>query len=178
MLLFALAFADEDDRMYIENLYHHFCYLMYAVARKYAHSPADVEDIVADSCLHLFLNQDELKKMNSQQLQRYIMVVVRNVAINFCKREHHKIKPIEANGFDALYSLEEEILLHEQMRRIRQAIALLPEKERKALRMKIHDRRDDAEIATALGISKNSVRKYISRARQRLRQALEKENDE
>lgn len=182
MPLLTLVLTDKEDRIYIEKLYRRFCYRMCRVARKYAQSPADVEDIVSDSCIHLLLKRHTLERLNAFQLQRYVAKVVQNEAINFYKRERRE------NGFYRWYhlnsqpqsvedcSLEKEVLLNEQIRLLRNAIAQLPEKERQALYLKIHDGKEDAEIAEKIGIAEGSVRKYISRARQRLREELGKED--
>ena len=55
---------------------------------------------------------------------------------------------------------------------VHQAIAHLPEHERTALQLKFQQGKKDCEIAQIIGVSESSVRKYIERARQHLKNAI------
>ena len=55
---------------------------------------------------------------------------------------------------------------------VHQAIAHLPEHERAALQLKFQQGKKDCEIAQMIGVSESSVRKYIERARQHLKNAV------
>ena len=60
------------------------------------------------------------------------------------------------------------------------AIRELPERERIAIQLKFDLDRTDAEIAQLMGISADSVRRYIHRGRERIRQKVyqEEKDDE
>ena len=83
-----------------------------------------------------------------------------------------------ADSGDALCDLpgsadvEGQLLLAEELRRVLTAIHALPQKEQDVLWLRIAQGRTNEEIAAATGLSPESIRKYISRARARLRTAV------
>ena len=75
---------------------------------------------------------------------------------------------------------EGKIVLSEELDLVRMAIRELPERECMAIQLKFDLDRTDAEIAQLMGISVDSVRRYIHRGRERIRQKVyqeEKDNE-
>ena len=70
---------------------------------------------------------------------------------------------------------EQKIDLEREIAKVIRAIRQLPDKEQIILRMKFFQKKKDEETARAAGISVNSLRQYISRARKHLKQSLYKE---
>ena len=97
------------------------------------------------------------------------------------------ILAVAASGADAVIcqvpgrdNTEGKIVLSEELDRVRMAIRELPERECMAIQLKFDLDRTDAEIAQLMGISVDSVRRYIHRGRERIRQKVyqEEKDDE
>lgn len=175
-----LAIADEDDRQYMETLYMEFHRLMFSMAWKFSNIRADVEDIVSDSCVSLLRKIDVLRELDHDALRFYVMTTVRNTAIDRRRKQRARELNVQSMDTEKLQQIPEEmnlegkVLLKEELRCVRNAIALLPKNEREVLRMKFQQGIKDREIAELLDLSENSVRIYVFRARQHLKKMLYK----
>ena len=178
MPLVIQAIADADDRQCMEQLYTEYHRLMLSTAWTYIKSKADVEDIVSDSCLSLLKKIDALRDMERNALRYYIVATVRNASIDYCRRQqadNAKFQQKERETLEQIpdqTNIERKILLEEELQMVQQAIAHLPEHERAALQLKFQQGKKDCEIAQIIGVSESSVRKYIERARQHLKNAI------
>lgn len=178
------AIADEDERHFMEKLYTDYHLLMLSTAWKQIKNREDAEDIVSDSCVSLLAKIETLRKMSPGALRHYITLTVRNTAIDFLRRQRLQNTSMQqlddtVEQLPNPISMEEKMLLSEHMHTVLRAIHQLPEHEQDALRLKFQKNKTDSEIAAMLGLSENSVRAYISRARRHLNAALfkEEEND-
>ena len=178
MPLVIQAIADADDRQCMEQLYTEYHRLMLSTAWTYIKSKADVEDIVSDSCLSLLKKIDALRDMERNALRYYIVATVRNASIDYCRRQQANNAKFQQKERETLEqipdqtNIEKKILLGEELRMVHQAIAHLPEHERTSLQLKFQQGKKDCEIAQIIGVSESSVRKYIERARQHLKNAI------
>ncbi len=181
MIMIPLVIASietDPDREWMTSVYFRHFRLMKQIASHYADSSADAEDIVSQSCVSLITHMDRLRTMDDEALRHYIATTVRNNGINYRKKN-----VLDARLFEALpnpdeysdcnaVSAETHIMLAEEIEIVRQAIHKLPERQQIILKQKIFDGDTDANIAEQLGISENSVRKYLQRARRALIKAL------
>lgn len=115
--------------------------------------------------------------MTPEQCKAYITEIVKNKAFDLGKKNQIRTKKNrqEQERWQRMQTedVEERVLKREDLRIVQREMLRLPEKERKALQYKVYDNKKDSEIAALLGISENSVRKYIGRARKKLRKAIE-----
>lgn len=74
---------------------------------------------------------------------------------------------------DPTDSVEEQALLQLKVEQVQEAFTLLPERMKDILRYKYLLEMSDSEIAETLGIKKNSVREYLTRARRAVYQICE-----
>ena len=120
--------------------------------------------------------------MEKNALRLYIVSTVRNTSLNYLKKHQRMNSPFlhmpdavicQIPGRD---NTERKIVLSEE----RMAIRELPERECMAIQLKFDLDRTDAEIAQLMGISVDSVRRYIHRGRERIRQKVyqEEKDDE
>lgn len=107
-----------------------------------------------------------------------------NLALNELKRRsRHNQRHVEPPAFvqddpvmkvaSSAPSPEAQASLREDVARILDAIATLPEKPRRAFTMNRFDGLSYREIATVLSVSESSVEKYMIEALRRLRNALD-----
>ena len=66
-------------------------------------------------------------------------------------------------------NVERKVALQDELAYVWKAIGQLPEKERQIMRMKYALEFPDDVIAERVGLSVNSIRKYISRARDHIK---------
>ena len=69
-------------------------------------------------------------------------------------------------------SLEQKILLQEEINNVLQAIQILPEREKDILRLKYHHGMATKEIALETGLAESTIRVLLGRARQHLKHLL------
>lgn len=178
------SIASDDDRSFMEWLYTKHDRLMYATVRKYTSVPQEADDIVSDSVVALMDRIDTLRGMEPQALRRYIVVTVRNTALNHLRhlRLMRERFPSMKDGFfdqaPVQESFERSIALRDTLETILRLVNDLPEKEQTVLQLKYTTDLSNEEIARLAGISPESVRKYLSRARERIRSAIFRKEDD
>lgn len=179
------SISSEDDRHYMEWLYTKHYRLMYATVWKYTSIPQEADDIVSDSVVALMDKIDTLRGIEQEALIRYIVVTVRNTALSHLKRLQllRERFPSAMNEMieqlPVQESFENTIALQDTLATILRMVNDLPEKEQIVLQLKYSTNMSNDEIARVAGISPESVRKYLSRARGRIKSAIfRKEGDD
>ena len=182
MILFPIAILDMpegEDRDYMEWLYTNYHSQMFAVAWKMSKEKAEVEDIVSESVLKLITHVKTLRTLSEKQLYVYIVKTVKTTAINAKKQQHENMEIGDwmfPNDFKS--PVEGQIEIEETLQFVLSEIYKLPEKEQQVLRLKYTTDKTDDEIAEIVGLSANSIRKYLSRSRERLKRALYEKGEE
>lgn len=175
------SITSEDDRAFMEWLYTKYYRLMYGTVWKYTDDPQEADDIVSDSIVALMDRIDTLRGMEPTALTRYIVVTVRNTALNHLKRlqllRERFPRAMEAISGQAPVqeSFERSIALRDTLAAILRLVDELPEKEQIVLQLKYSSDMSNDEIARIAGLSPESVRKYLSRARARIKDAIFRE---
>lgn len=181
MLLIPLAvqtIADDSDRTLIESLYRQHYRLMRTTASRYCQDKMDVEDILSDSLVALIPKVEQLRSMESRAQSAYILTTVRNTAISYLRRRKLTSALFLLGSEETLTrvadqtTVEQRIILEDELNRVLQAIRTLPAKEQAVLRMKYDMNMRNEEIAKSLGLSEESIRKYLSRGRKHIKEAM------
>lgn len=172
-----LAIADDEERRFMAEVYLHHHRLMRYTARKYMPVEADAEDVVSDALVALHGRIDTLRLLEEKPLRAYIVRAVRNTALNALIAQRRVQQRTEERGemlnkLPGSADVEGQLLLAEELRRVLTAIHALPQKEQDVLWLRIAQGRTNEEIAAVTGLSPESIRKYISRARAKLRTAV------
>lgn len=166
----------------MEEIYAKYNRLMFSVAWRYTKDPHEVEDIVSDSCLKLMKNLATLKTLDVPQQQAYIVKTVKHATFDGQKKEafwHERSIPIDAETIwqvAGTENVEESVELKEKLSAVLWAIDSLPEKERLVLILYSQKHKNYREIASIAGLSEESIHKYLSRARSKIRAAICKED--
>ena len=91
----------------------------------------------------------------------------------FEKQKTSRSVPLDDNEWigqlTGKHDLERKVFLREELASVCEAIDMLSPNERQVMRMKFFMNLSDEEIAGRVGISVNSIRSYISRARKKLK---------
>lgn len=172
-----------SDQEFITQIYQEFNRLMYYTARKYNSDPQQCEDVVQDSLAKLIEKVATLRKFNQSTLTNYIVVTVRNTAINYLKnqgKKENRILSLEnvsediGNTFET--SLDDGLIMKEQVEQVQKIWPLLDESTRQILEGKYILGYDNKQLANLLGCRPSSVRMKLTRARRKALECL-KEND-
>ena len=90
------------------------------------------------------------------------------------------MEPLREQGFDPADpspGTEEQVEAADEHRRLREAIALLPEDQREALILTQLEKVPYEEAARSLGVSEGTVKSRVNRAKARLREILSEEGE-
>lgn len=170
-----LTMPNGDDRDYMEWLYKEYHRLMFDTAWHFFTDPATVEDVVSESCLALMKKIPTLRELERNNLGLYIVSTVRNKSLNFLDKQQRlnsHVADTEKETIETIadsFNVEEKVILKDELFRVWKAICQLPAKERQVIWMKYAMELSDDEIAEKTDLSVNSIRKYISRARERIK---------
>lgn len=169
-----------EDVEYYTQVYSDYYKLMYSVAWKYAGDCNLVEDIVSDSNLALMRRLDVLRRIAPDKLQAYIATTVKNMAVNYHRKKktarkrlavYELAEQVEAKDADLLLQIE----IKEEYQNLLQSMHRLTRKERSILHMRFFMHLSTREIANMVGLSPSSIRTYICRSRQKIRNYLNEE---
>lgn len=85
------------------------------------------------------------------------------------------MEPMKEQGFDPADpspGTEDQVIAADEHRRLREAIAQLPEDQREALVLTQLERVSYEEVAVRLGVSEGTVKSRVNRAKARLKEIL------
>ncbi len=181
MFIFPLAILEMDnisDKHFMEQLYIDNENLMYFYAFKFVNKHNDAEDIVNDTCLKLIKKIPLLRTLECYVLKSYIVSTIERTAINYIKKQSRiNSRSVYDYSFETLQSDDdgpvELFAQYVKNENLQKAIELLPSNYKQLLQLKYFDAFDDEAIAKTIGISKDSVRVYVNRARKKLKAILE-----
>ena len=177
-----LLIENDSDRAFMEKLYINYYKLMYTVALSRVKNSEDAQDVIHDAIIRLIDKIPLLRQKDSCVLRSYIVSTIIRTSINFnIKSTRKKAVVVEKEVLESFkdekISLEDVVLVAFTNEELVNGLKRLPQRERDLLRWKYFDDLSDEEIAYAMGIGKNSVRQYLTRARRCLLSILEDKND-
>ena len=166
---------NDDDRSFIENIYHTHNAMIVRLARKHAPSANDIDDIVNESYLALIKQIKTLKQLDKNSLLAYVNATTRKVAFSYIrkvgrinKHEFYDDGAYVDNLQDSGEDLDAALIQASNILELAEAISELSEGDQNVLTMKYYLELNDKEIASRLGLTVASVRPKLARARKRL----------
>ncbi len=142
---------------------------MYRFAKRFVVSSDEAEDVVQDLMLKFWQKKEELGDF--ENLKSYAMRAVKNECLNRLK--HHEVK----RGFAdlQLHRTEPHTAEENNMKEhIVGFINALPEKQKAVIHLKDVEEYAVAEIAELLQMEQNAVRVNLMRARQKVKEQIQK----
>jgi RNA polymerase sigma-70 factor (ECF subfamily) len=144
-----------------------------------ARDPSLVDDLAQETFFRVFRELPRFRRSGPARLSTWILTIATRLAIDEHRRRGRRGDmvelPPEAAGPDRTDELAERRRLGEALAR---AVAQLPEDQRAVFLLRAYHDLDYAEIAEALGCDLGTVKSRLSRARARLREALERDGVE
>ena len=178
MLIYYLNLVDTpEERSKVEQLYYQYRKLMKYMALKILQQEDAAEDAVQDAFVLLIENLNKINDVYSNRTKAFIYIVIRNVALNYIKKQKRSVADdIEAH-IDRLFVQQdicEDLYVNEWIVLINE----LPTIYRDVLQLKAQYELSNKEIAKVLSVSEATVRKRLERARKLLLEKRGEANEE
>lgn len=148
---------------------------IYRLAKALLNNASEAEDAVQDIYLKLWTSRDDLDKAEN------LTALTLQIARNHCIDRYRSLSRTQFSDLnDNDPSLSEMRSPHEQAEQkdlvntVKQLIDTLPEQQRTVIHLRDVEGLEMDEIATITGMTKNTVKVNLSRARQNVRNAFEK----
>lgn len=179
MISVALAILDsEESRNELSDFYEKYKHRFYAIAYEHLHKVQDSEDAVQEAFLRVVDNPNKFFEMSNQERVRFVDGIVRHVSVDiFKKKQKNNAVSIDDIGDDIMsgtISPEEKYITDASADELVQFVLTLPESQRQALFMYIHEKLSYSEISKILGISEDLARKRVSNARKAIKDFAER----
>lgn len=183
ILLMISEMENENDKEFMLALYENY----YALVRKTIYGIMrdcrDIDDLINDTFIRLIEKISLIRTLDCCRMASYVVYTSRSVSINFIKhrdvQNKHTYYGEESDLAEELAdheeALENRILRQDEVQYLCGVISKLPEWQKDILNFKYILELSDAEIADNLGISPDSVRQYLTRARRAARKLAKKE---
>ena len=167
MIFLLLILESETDRSLIGDLFTLNYHRMKRTAMEMLHEPAAAEDAVQDTFVCCMKKVETLRVLPEHARSVYLLTALRHNALNRIKKEgmYSNIPAEQVEIPDGNASVEERAIKSLTVAEVKDAFSKLPESLKDVLRYKYLLELNDAEIASALGVSKSSIRVYLMRAR-------------
>ncbi len=150
---------------------------LFHFARMLLKDENEAKDAVQETYLKLWKMKDELAEI--QNLEAFAMRLTRNWCLDRMKAK----KPILVEGYQGRYDMREdtsgphqELENSDSVRCLMKLMGMLPEQQRIILQLRDVQGYEFAEIAGITGMSVNTIRVNLSRARSKIRENLIKLN--
>lgn len=159
----------ESDQARLTRLYQENWRKLHRLAARLLGAGPRAEDAVHDTFLKLIQRYDQLRPSPDEQLERWLLAVVRNTALDMLRRDRHEA-PLEPAAPEP--AVPPDLGEFETLVRL---IRSMPEEYRRVLELKFLAEWSLAEIAQELGLTEGAVKSRVFRGRKLLIEALGKE---
>jgi len=163
------------DKKAFKNIFEAFYPRLVSYSYKFTYDRVASEDLVQESFIYLWENISDLKIERS--LQAYLFTMIRNRSLNYLK----KIEVTDSDHFldISIYlseDIQEEIFTEKEMkqliRKAEEILSCLPDKMQEIFKLKVMHGLSYREIAEEMGISINTVKTQLKRAKFKIETAL------
>jgi len=168
----------EGDKKAFDKLYEFYHSLIRKVVIKFVKSHDLADDLTQEIFIKIWDIRHELPNIGS--FKSYLIVTASNHVLNFLKKASREDV---AKGEIIRYykqseeSTEDKIITQEYWKFINDVLDSLPAQTREVFRICREENKSYDEVASILGITRNTVKKHIVRANKEFKAALEKNSD-
>lgn len=176
-----MAIENEDDCEFIQRLFLKNEKAMFKMALRIVKEEHTAEDMVLAACEKMIDKISYLRNIDSCKHTPYIISIVRNTSLMYLrKRKRENILLVDNEQvFDwATHEhreIDEDLIIEAEVEEVRSALKRIHRRDRELLESKYFANLSDEKIALQMGIGKDSVRLYLTKARRKLRAAIKGE---
>jgi RNA polymerase sigma factor (sigma-70 family) len=147
---------------------------LFRLAKGYLENADDAQDIVQEVFVKLWVLRGKLAEYHS--VEALAVVTARNLCLDKLKAKKHTVMYLDEISVDTeekkFGEKTDQLLI---VTRIRQIISTLPEQQRLVIHLRDIEGYEMHEITGMLGMTENTIRANLSRARKKVREQLVKE---
>ena len=138
---------------------------------------AEAEDVVQETIIKVWNRREEWDQI--ENIEAFCLTVCRNLAVDKTRRQPFlSLDDASPNSIPTPSLLtphpEEQAVQRDRIRLVRRLIDSLPEKQRSCMQLRDVEENSYRDIAQILGITEEQVKVNIFRARQAIRERLQK----
>lgn len=163
-----IMISDSNDRHKATTLYNTYKNIMYHTAYNILEDKELSEDAVHEAMIRIIKNLHKIDKVNSSCTYRFVVIISRNVALNIYNKRKNEVitEDVDEIEFGVDFKTPERLVVDkESVGKISEMISLLPEKLSAVLLLKSNYDCTNKEISGLLGITEDSVRQRLHRAK-------------
>lgn len=163
----------QNDRKAQQELFLKYSKKMYGFCLRYSANPDDANDLLQDGFMKVFDNIKSYK--GDSPLGAWMSRVFINLAISGFRKKNGGPKFVEVEDENIADANDDDhkVEMHD-VNTVMACLAQLPDKYRLVINMYAIDKMGHREISQALGISEGTSKSQLSRARQMLKDLLER----
>lgn len=168
-----LSLFQQDDEQAVKHLYGLYYRHLCNFAKHILQNNEEAEDVVVESFLKLLKNKREVVSLS--QIKSYLYTVTRNACYDLLR--HQKYVNREQKNMQHLFTDEDEVVYSEEviakvMQAIYEEIETLPQQSKRIFTALFIEGKSTADVATEMGLNRQTVLNQKSRALQLLRTRL------
>ena len=174
--------AQRGDPEAFEELIGPLEQLVWRVCWHYTGNRETAEDCGQEAMLRIWRSLDSYR--GDCALESWVYRIAANCCMDYLRKKKRdksvSVEPLREQGFDPADpspGTAEQVEAADEHRRLREAIALLPEDQREALILTQLEKVPYEEAARSLGVSEGTVKSRVNRAKARLREILSEEGE-
>ncbi|HEX9799771.1 MAG TPA: sigma-70 family RNA polymerase sigma factor [Thermoanaerobaculia bacterium] len=163
----------------LAELYDRFAPLVLAVARRILGGAGDAEEVLQEAFLQAWNQADRYDAARSS-VSTWLVLISRSRALDRLRSRGARDRTAAAAAAepppaDTSSRLDEHVLHRERQRRVRDALAAIPEEQRRVLELAFYGGLSQSEIATRTGTPLGTVKTRALLGMKKLRQELRSE---
>ncbi len=148
---------------------------MFRLALRITLNRAEAEDVTQDILLRVWEQRESLGELRS--LEAYVLTAVRNLALDRVAKTDNanvSLDDVQTDAFDSASRPDEDMEQQESLKRVREIMSGLPEAQRTALQLREIEGHSYRETADIMNVSEANVKVLIFRARQAVKNIIDK----
>ena len=175
--MFADALIESPEQLSLfEELYNTYSQGMFYDARNFTHDIHKAEDMVSEAFLRVAKNIDTISKVPSENMRKYLHILIRNICIDERRKSNHSEEMYEKfSDVAGTHSTENMAIGTVAIGEIADIILRMPEKYKDMLLLVYYYDHTVEEASIAMGISANAAYQRLSRAKKLLKDVLTNE---
>jgi len=180
MFAMVMAIENDTDRSKVAEIYLKYYSTMLYVAKSVLNDQATAEDAVSEALIKILRNLEKITDISCYKTRCYIVIIVRNTALNILKKQTNKVSNLNDYIEDISVSdisLLDNFISEENYQTIIKAILSLPESLSDVLFLSTVNDLDNKKISKILNISYDAVKMRLSRAKKAIRKILTETGD-